>query len=384
MRWKKRILAFSISLHATSAWCINGAEMSGHGATLGMGGVTIANPEDSLVGASNPAGMAFVGNKWDLDLAVFDGSSTSTYLLPSNVIHQRILTAVPNFGFNYQFAQRWSVGISSIAGGAGVNYDTAAFPLPGAPRAKNAIAAARIVNSWTYKPTDDLSLGVGLVLGYQNVKTEGLILPQSNGALAIAPSHGFAQAFGYGASAGVLWRANDWLTLGASYMSKTHMGRPHGYSQDLLGSVGGHMDLPESFGVGFAVHPTSTVTIAGDWKQIRWADSRAFKELFGWKNQNVVRGGVSWQATPLLTLRAGVSRASELIGTDDVARNVYGPGINTLAYTVGASYDWKDVGRFSFAFEYDPQKKLVGTGLSTGSSIDVHLHVLSLSYQRSF
>lgn len=384
MNWKKGILAAGIGLHATAAWCLNGAEMTGYGAAMGMGGASIANPQDTLTGASNPANMAFLGNQWDLDVAIFDGTSSSTYLLPSNSIHQNIVTAAPNFGVNYHLSPDWTIGISSIAGGAGVNYDMAAFPLPGAPNAKNSVAAMRVVNSLTYKPVENLALGVGLVLGYQTWKSEGLIVPGPTGTPTLLPSHGFAQAFGIGMSAGVTWRPNDWLMLGASYMSKTHTSRPHGYSDDLLSTVGGHADLPASFGLGFAIRPTPTVTVAGDWKQIRWADSPAFGTLFGWKNQNVLRAGVAWDATPALTLRAGISHGSELVPSDAIARNVYSPGINTLAYTLGVSYDWKDVGRFSLNYEYDPTKTVVGTGLSTGSSISVHLQVLSLGFQRRF
>lgn len=384
MRKMKFLFAAGIGLHAISAWSINGAEMSGHGATLGMGGVTIANPQDSLVGASNPAGMAFVENLWDVDVSVFDGSSSSTYLVPDNAIRQSIEKAAPNLGINYHFAPQWTVGLSAVSGGAGVNYDSAAFPVLGAPKAQVSIVSSRIVNSWTYKPTDDLALGLGFVLGYQGVKAQGVVLPGSDGSLALLPSHGFAQAWGGGLSAGVVWQAADWLTLGASYMSETRMGRPHGYSQDLLSGASGRMDLPESLGVGFALHPISSITVAGDWKQIRWGQSEAFSKLFGWRNQNVVRAGVSWKATPSLTLRTGISRVSDLIGSDDVARNVYGPGITTRAYTIGASYDWKDMGRISLAYEHDPNKNVVGTGLSSGSSINVSLHVISLSFQRSF
>lgn len=384
MKKMRFLFAAGIGLHTISAWSINGAEMSGHGAALGMGGATIANPHDSLVGASNPAGMAFVGNVWDVDVSVFDGSSSSTYLVPSNAIRQSITKAAPNLGINYHFAPRWTVGLSAVSGGAGVNYDSAAYPGIDAPRARVSIVSSRIVNSLTYKPREDLALGLGLVIGYQGIKAQGVILPESNGSLTLLPTHGFAQAWGHGFSAGVVWQATDWLTLGASYMSKTRMGRPHGYSTDLLSSAGGRIDLPESLGVGFALHPTSSITVAGDWKQIRWGQSEAFSTLFGWRNQNVVRAGVSWKTTPSLTLRAGVSRVSDLINSDDVARNVYGPGISTRAYMIGASYDWNKMGRISLAYEHDPAKKVLGTGLSRGSSINVGSRVISLSFQRSF
>ncbi|WP_126227654.1 OmpP1/FadL family transporter [Burkholderia ambifaria] len=385
MNWKKGVVATGLGLHAMSAWCINAADMTGYGAaSLGMGGASIANPQDTLAGASNPAGMAFVGNSLDLDMVVFNGSSSSTYLESSNAIHQSISTVVPNFGLNYHFAPRWTFGISGSAGGAGVNYDTATFPIPGAPRAESSLGNARIVHSVTFRPVDNLALGLGLVLGYQRFESEGSIVPGPTGTPTLLPSHGLSQALGIGMSAGVVWRVVDWLTLGASYMSTTHMGRIHGYSQDLLASVNGRLDLPPSYGVGFAVHPTQRVTIAGDWEQIRWADSQGFKTLFGWKNQNVIRGGISWDATSALTLRAGISHATEVVSTEAVAQNIYSPGINTLAYTAGASYDWKNVGRFSIAYEYDPTKTLVGTGRSTGSSISGHVQMLLLGYQRRF
>ncbi|MBB5499398.1 OmpP1/FadL family transporter [Paraburkholderia sp. MM5384-R2] len=385
MNWKKQIVLAGLGMHAASAYCINGADMTGYGtASLAMGGTSIANPQDTLVGSSNPAGMAFLGNLIDIDAALFAGNSSATYLLPSNAIRQSIMTVVPNFGVHYRFSPQWTFGISASAGGAGVNYDTAAFPIEDAPHAESSLGWARLVHSLTYQPVDNFALGVGLVLGYQRFESNGSILPGPTGSPVLLPSHGLSQALGLGASVGVMWKVSELLSLGAQYQSKTHMGRLQGYKDDLLSSIDGHIDLPESFGIGVALHPLPKLTLAADWEQIRWGRSGGFATLFGWKNQNVFRAGASYDMTPSLTMRAGISHASEVVPSDAVARNVYTPGINTLALTVGAAYNWRGIGKLSFAYEYDPRKTLIGTGVSTGSSISGHVQAFVVGYQRKF
>ena len=53
------------------AFATNGTMPHGNSIkSMGMGGVSIALPQDALAAADNPAGMAFVGERLDIGLAV--------------------------------------------------------------------------------------------------------------------------------------------------------------------------------------------------------------------------------------------------------------------------------------------------------------------------
>jgi long-chain fatty acid transport protein len=61
------IVFLSINTNAT-----NGYFQHGYGIkSQGMGGVGIALPQDALAAATNPAGMAFIGDRYDLGVNIF-------------------------------------------------------------------------------------------------------------------------------------------------------------------------------------------------------------------------------------------------------------------------------------------------------------------------
>ena len=71
---KRKILAAMTvaALAPTAAFATTGYFQHGYGIKAkGMGGVGIALPQDSLAAATNPAGMAFVGNRLDAGLDWF-------------------------------------------------------------------------------------------------------------------------------------------------------------------------------------------------------------------------------------------------------------------------------------------------------------------------
>src|SRR6202451_3005382 len=67
----QRLLAF-ILLLAVSASATDGYFETGYGIKQqGQGGAGIALPEDSLVGATNPAGLISIGDRFDFGLTLF-------------------------------------------------------------------------------------------------------------------------------------------------------------------------------------------------------------------------------------------------------------------------------------------------------------------------
>jgi long-chain fatty acid transport protein len=97
---------------------------------MGIAGTGTALPQDSLAAVINPAGMAFVGNRADLGVRLFN-PKRSAELDPTVVggsftvsdDSRRDLFAFPNFGYNSDNGN-WSWGISGYAtGGMNTTYD---------------------------------------------------------------------------------------------------------------------------------------------------------------------------------------------------------------------------------------------------------------------
>lgn len=122
------VLTVSTTLAAlfslTPAHATNGPMPHGYGVkAMGMGGASIALPQDALAAANNPAGMAFVGDRLDLGLSVvlvdpksriggteFDGDGVKA-------------VPVPDFGYNRLIDERQSIGVSVYGNGVSTVYD---------------------------------------------------------------------------------------------------------------------------------------------------------------------------------------------------------------------------------------------------------------------
>ncbi len=109
-----------------------------------MAGVATALPQDTLVTATNPAGMAFIGNSFDVGVSFFSPSPrgyeanndystqqiqtssgtltmpTGGFITPGEYDSSDDWFLVPSFGYNYQLDERSTIGIS-VFGNGGMN-----------------------------------------------------------------------------------------------------------------------------------------------------------------------------------------------------------------------------------------------------------------------
>ena len=69
---KKTIIVFIIFLNTTLAHATNGYFAHGTGIkNRALAGAGVAFPQDAMISATNPAGMAFVGDRFDVGLVIF-------------------------------------------------------------------------------------------------------------------------------------------------------------------------------------------------------------------------------------------------------------------------------------------------------------------------
>jgi long-chain fatty acid transport protein len=119
----------------------NGYFAYGFGTTAkGMAGVATALPQDSLVSATNPAGMVFLGDRLDVGLSFFNpsprgfeanpdfataipncpGCLPPAFIEPGEFESENDWFFIPSFGYNRMLDEKSSIGIS-IGGNGGMN-----------------------------------------------------------------------------------------------------------------------------------------------------------------------------------------------------------------------------------------------------------------------
>ncbi|MFM0028408.1 outer membrane protein transport protein [Paraburkholderia madseniana] len=385
----KNLLAALITfgLFAGAAKAMNTTEPSGAGVVESMmGGASIANPVTSAIAADNPAGMAYVGSRFDFGFQLFNGKAESSFANPSNSQSFVNIGPIPSGGVNFDLTDRWSAGVSISSTGGGADYHYPALPIPGAPPGQ---AKDILVNFWptvTYKITPNLAVGLSAIFGIQKFEAQGVLGAGPDGGIAVLPTHGMSTTYGYGGAIGAIWKVNPYLTVGASYSSKIRFSQAQGYADDLFASGGGHLDEPARYGVGVAFHLTPHLTLATDIVRIQWSNVGVLGDpnTFGLHDQTVLRIGASWDVNDAITLRVGGNHSTDAMDSNHTLANYYVPLILTDSVSGGVTWHATKKIDLSGGFEYNFPKTLVGTGPSEGTNLHARYSLFMLNFTNRF
>lgn len=360
LRWPALVLATALTPLAAHA--TNGYFTHGYGAkSQGIAGVGIALPQDGLAAATNPAGTALVGNRADLGLSIFQpgrsadiagnafgpdasysGDATRTFF-------------IPDFGYTRQINPTTAVGLA-IYGNGGFNTDYATNPygrFTATGSAGISLEQLIIAPSVAFKLSDSNTLGLAVNVAYQQFAAKGInIFSRSSLYSANVSDQGVDSSTGAGVRVGWIGKPTPQLTLGATWASKI-AGKFDKYKG--LFADAGTFDIPENFGVGLAYAASPEWTFASDIQTIRYSQissvgNSAAKLFagqslgsangpgFGWKDITVLKLGVSHQARADLTLRGGVSFASQPVPNEETFFNILAPGVVQNHLTLGATW----------------------------------------------
>jgi long-chain fatty acid transport protein len=357
-------LAAAIAILPVSARATNGYFLSGVGTDhKAMAGAGVALPLSALSAATNPAGLAFVGDRLDLAIALFNPNRDYTItgapsghegtfgLTPGEVKSDSRYFPVPSAGYSHAFGGQQALGVTFYGnGGMNTDYPTATFYGTDA-----GVNLSQMFLGVTYARKLDAknALGITPVLAYQYFKATGL---QSFAGFSSDPSNltdeGTASSFGGGVRVGYLGRWLPQLAFGASYQSRTWMTAFDKY-KGLYAEQGG-FDIPSSWVVGVAVTPNPIVDFALDVQQVRYSEIKSIANPmmpnlmqaplgaddgpgFGWKDMTVVKGGVQVRGADGWTWRAGYSYGRQPIEESEVLFNILAPGVIQQHASVGFS-----------------------------------------------
>ena len=139
----KKIVAMALVAGAVTPATVlasNGYYSFGWGTkSKAMAGVATALPQDTLVAATNPAGMALIDTSLDLGVAFFSPSTrgyeadnnfstnamgfpTSGFLTPGEYDSSSDWFLIPSFGYNHVLDDKMTLGVS-VVGNGGMNTD---------------------------------------------------------------------------------------------------------------------------------------------------------------------------------------------------------------------------------------------------------------------
>lgn len=283
-------LAIAGVLFSSNSSATTGYFMHAYGVKAqGNAGVSIAQFQDALSIANNPAGLSWVGNRIDIGASIFSpdrsANITANQLPNANGSYDgngRAYFVLPEIALNHQINDQVALGLAVYGnGGMNTGYQDnpfAAFGNRGTAGVDLTQVFVSPAVSWKYAANQ--SVGVATNILYQRFEARGIqgFAGFSSDASNLS-NRGKQSATGLGARVG--WSGiffNDRLTLGASYASKINADRFDQYRG--LFAEHGDFDVPENYAVGAALKVSPQFTIAADVQRINYSDVKSVGHSF--------------------------------------------------------------------------------------------------------
>jgi len=348
----------------------------------GMGGVGVALPQDAIAAATNPAGMALIGDRIDFGIDYFRPIRSSDVVGNAGPVNGHFDASdktdffIPEFGYNKMINPQLALGVSVYAnGGMNTSYTTA-VPLFGTTKAGVDLMQLFIAPTVAYKITPQHSLGLSVNFAYQRFKASGLqnFVPLSSAGTALT-DNGYDSSTGWGARVGWTGQVSDTVTLGATYQTKTSMGKLDKY-RGLFAEQGG-FDIPANYAVGIAVKATPRTTVAFDIERIEYSGIKSVNNPllpnlfvaplgadngagFAWRDTTVFKLGANYRYSDALTLRAGWNYNRQPIPQSETLFNILAPGVIEHHLTLGATWTLASKSELSIGYMHAFEKKVDG------------------------
>lgn len=354
-----------------------------------MGGATIAVGQSAMAAATNPAGMAFVGERLDTGLgAVLPQATTEAHGVDYSI--KQSVVPFLELGYNHVVNDAVTVGISSWASGGGTKYGSPFGGIPGNSATESQGAFIHFAPTVTYRFAERHALALSFVGSLATLRLDGIEAQSGQ------PNRGRDWEPGYGFKVGWLSQVTDQISLGAFYASKVRYSKFKKYSEILPN--GGDIDEPEHWGVGIAFKPTTDILLAFDYLRYNYSGTKGFGNRlnfsaplgaengsgFGLQDVNVFRIGGSYRVSEKWTVRGGAEFGKSPVTSDNTAFTFLLPITPDKTFTLGATYRLNKASDISFAYAYSPKNRIEGTGFSTGVNPEASLHYFGVAYSAKF
>ena len=328
-----------------------------------MAGACVALHLSTLSPATNPAAVAFLGQRYDLGIEYFNPNREYTVvgnpsgypgtfgLAPGTVTSDSTGFVIPSLGGTWKSGENATLGLA-VFGNGGMNTD---YNSPTFGNARTGVDLSQLFVAPTYaiRLGRGQAVGVTGLIAYQRFKAEGL---QAFAAFSSDPEHltnnGYDSSWGYGGRIGYLGEFSPYFSVGASYQTKVKMGKLKKYAG--LFAEGGGFDIPANWTAGIAVRPVFPLTVTADVEQIFYSQVKSVgNEMlpnlvqarlgdangagFCWHDTTTYKFGLEYIASPDWTLRGGYSHGNQPINGSEALFNILAPGVIENHASIGVS-----------------------------------------------
>jgi len=408
---RQLILAGLLATLISPAFATNGYLAHGYGIkSKGMAGAGVALPQEALIAATNPAGIAFLGNRVDISAAVFsprrnyDVKDSSLAPSPMGLTQGKVESGrkyfvLPEAGATWQLDDHKSVGLALYGnGGMNTDYSTSGGTF-GAGTTGVDLAQLFLSPTFAYRFDNDVAIGISAILAYQTFEARGISLFSglSNSPQNLS-DNGHDSSYGAGINLGLILPISQQVTFGAGYRSRVYMTELDDYKG--LFAEQGDMDIPASATIGFAWKTTEQLTVALDVQKTWYSSINAvgnsmnpsfttcFTRVtptdpsclggnngigFGWNDMTTVKLGVQYEAASDWTWRAGYSHGNQPIPESEVFFNILAPGVMEQHFTAGFTKTFdNDSQEINFAVMYAPSYSVTGM-IPSGQTVELEM-----------
>ncbi|WP_455221136.1 OmpP1/FadL family transporter [Kaarinaea lacus] len=412
----KQVSACIVCLGVMSpVFATNGYFSHGYGTkNKALAGAGVALPQDAMIAATNPAGMVWVGSRYDLGLAIFSPSPRSYEASPITQIptpqdfpiapgkqeSDKDYFPIPSFAKNWILDPNATIGLT-IYGNGGMNTTwsgSAPCANPTFPSGTYCAGGAGVdlsqlfINTtYSRKINPQHSWGVSLILAYQRFKATGIgSFAQFSTDPANLSDNGYDDSMGWGLKLGWQGEVTPGLTLGASYQSEMQMSEFDKYKG--LFAEQGDFNIPATWTVGLTYAFANQSKIVFDVQGIMYSDIAAIANPispllngscgvtppagpatgngclgadggagFGWEDMIIYKLGYQWNTSAKWTWRVGYSHGDQPIPNSETVFNILAPGVMEDHITAGFTTELAGaLKEFNFAAMYSPKNSITG------------------------
>ena len=425
----RKMVLVAAALAPLAAQATTGYFQHGYGIKAkSMGGVGIALPQDALAAATNPAGIAWVGNRIDIGVDLFmpdrgssivgngaglngtyDGNDTKSFL-------------IPEFGYHRVINPNLTFGVAVYGnGGMNTDYKTNPFAAFGGTGSAGVDLMQLFVAPTVAWKSGNHAFGVSLNLAYQRFKAEGL-QPFDNAMFSSSPGNvtnrGYDDSTGFGVRLGWTGQVSPMVTLGATYQTKTKMSEFDKYRG--LFANQGDFDIPENYNIGVSWQASPALRVALDYQRINYSKVNSVGNAtlpnfytdglgtdngagFGWDDMDIFKLGVEYKYNKQWMFRAGYSHGNNPIEGSlaavcsgmtptppcgEVTFNILAPAVIENHVTLGFTYTSASGNELTVAYMHGFKNDVNGVrpppfnNMSPGSvdTIQMYQNAIGLQY----
>jgi long-chain fatty acid transport protein len=387
-------LSLSLLLTASAALATDGYFDHGYGVKAkGLGGAGVAFAQDSMVAATNPAGLVDVADSHQVGLTWFAPDRSVTVNGNTFDGNEDGSFYIPDFSYKTTLSSGVAFGLAVFGnGGMNTGYQVPLFDQPLTPtftpsNTSMDLSQLFIAPTWSWRNEGGHAFGISAILAGQRFKATGLEEFDVSNA-------GYDTSVGGGARLGWTWQASQNLKVGATYQSRLWMTKFDKYA-GLFAERGG-FDIPSNYALGFAYKIDSAITWAFDVERIHYSEVNSVGNPgvivapfgaangpgFGWKDVTVIKTGLAYEVTPTLTVRVGYNHTTQPIGSSEIYFNQLAPGVVRHHATLGATWQANASTEVSFFYARAFNETVSGNiGVPASLQMDQDSFGLSLNWK---